>query len=98
MEYAPSLIEILDSQVIPLTVIVFDVINWPNPTPVWSVKLNASGVVSQGGGVMTMAFVSPIFWPAGITGFTVPCNTPSVIVPVMDAIVRSDEVSPEVTV
>ena len=34
MEYVPPVIEIEDVQVIPLTVIVFDVIIWPKPTPV----------------------------------------------------------------
>jgi hypothetical protein len=40
-------IEILAGELIPLTVTVFDVITVLKYTPVWSVNVNESGVVSK---------------------------------------------------
>ena len=46
MEYVPPVMEIAVAASIPDTVIVLDVITVLNATPVWSVNVNASGVVS----------------------------------------------------
>ena len=54
--------DIGDAVLIPDTVIVFDVAAVLSATPVWSVKVNGSGVVSGHAGVVALAALLYALW------------------------------------